>query len=144
MYWHRPKFHRHLSRARLTVLGVILRHEQWLCGRKITKRVSCFIRQFVPSLHLGGMTREQMETALDGGLLKFRQWPQVEWGRLWPVRRGGPTIIWQSRPQEFWIPVNVGKFRYRANLSHLSLNEKNWVIIPVTKVCRDRKMQTAA
>jgi hypothetical protein len=35
------------------------------------------------------MTREEIETALDADLLKFRQWPPVVEGRLWAVQRNG-------------------------------------------------------
>jgi hypothetical protein len=92
--------------------------------------VNCLTSDFLPRLHSPGMTRQEIEGALDAGLLRFRQWPQLEGGRLWPVLREGPTMLWKSRPHEFCIPVKIGRFRYRENIHHLNVEAKTWVIIP--------------
>ena len=105
--------------------------------------VNCLTPKFLASLHSPGMTREEIETALDAGLLKFRQWPPVEEGRLWAVHRDGPTMLWKSRPHEFCIPVKIGKFRYRDNIQQLNLHDKIWVIMP-TDACTMPRVKSAA
>jgi hypothetical protein len=89
------------------------------------------------------MTGQEIEEALDAGLLKFRQWPPLEGGRLWPVFREGPTMLWKSRPHVFCIPVKIGRFRYRDWISQFNLNDRTWVIIPAD-ACKKGKMSRAA
>jgi hypothetical protein len=61
------------------------------------------------------MTREEFETALDAGLLKYRQWPPVVEGRLWAVQRNSRTALSLRRSKEFRIAVKLGKFGNHRN-----------------------------
>jgi hypothetical protein len=50
------------------------------------------------------MKRQEIETALDNGLL----WARMGNGNLWRLRRNGKTQLWKTRPDEFRIPVKAG------------------------------------
>ena len=55
-------------------------------------------------------TLEQLETALDSGLLEGR----MTNGRWWRLRRNGQTKRWKRNPERFRLPIKAGFRVYDA------------------------------
>lgn len=62
------------------------------------------------------ITKENLETLLDGGLL----FVAITNGRWWQARRNGKTQRWKTRPGHFRVPVKYG-FRGYGELTHCDL-----------------------
>jgi hypothetical protein len=59
-----------------------------------------------------GLGREQLENALDKGVLEACvNRTQDRW---WKVRRNGATRTWKRSPERFYIPVKAGLKTYGA------------------------------
>lgn len=54
------------------------------------------------------LTRQQLETALDGGKL----FVEMSNGRFWRARRNGRTQTWKRDPGKFRIPIKMGLRNY--------------------------------
>lgn len=68
-------------------------------------------------------TREQIEKALDAGML----YVVMSNGNHWKARRNGQTKTWKTRPNEFRIPIKCGLKTYLA-IDHHNLQSAELVI----------------